>query len=154
MGPQRGSAVLEREAVDAPIRVDASAPQDVKRNRRRAVTLLLLSAVLPGTAQLVAGNRALGRLALRVWLGMIGAAALVGLLALVSRSAALTLITHRWTLAVLQFVLLGLAALWAVVLVDAWRLGRPDRLRSGTAAASSCSSSCCSSCPAAPRMPG
>ncbi|HET9022046.1 MAG TPA: LCP family protein [Ornithinibacter sp.] len=128
MGPLRGSAVLEREAVDAPIRVDTRAPQDVKRNRRRAVTLLLLSAVLPGTAQLAAGNRALGRLALRVWLGMIGAVALVGLLAFVSRSAALTLVTHRWTLAVLQFVLLGFAALWAVVLVDAWRLGRPDRL--------------------------
>ena len=128
MGPQRGSAVLEREAVDGPIRVDTRAPQDVKRNRRRAVTLLVLSAVLPGTAQLAVGNRALGRFALRAWLGMLGAVALVGLLALVSRSAALTVLTHRWTLTVLQFVLLGFAVLWAVVLVDAWRLGRPDRL--------------------------
>jgi LCP family protein required for cell wall assembly len=128
MGPQGGSAVLEREAVDAPIRVDTRAPRDVKRSRRRAITLLLLSALVPGTAQLAAGNRALGRFALRAWLGLLGAAALIGLLALVSRSAVLTVLTHRWTLTVLQVVLLGFAVLWVVVLVDAWRLGRPDRL--------------------------
>ena len=53
---------------------------------------------------------------------------LVGLLALVSRTAALTVLTHRWTLLLLQVVLLAFAALWAVLLVDAWRLGHPDRL--------------------------
>ena len=45
-----------------------------------------------------------------------------------SRPAALTVLTHRWTLVVLQVALLGFAVLWAVLLVDAWRLGRPDRL--------------------------
>ena len=128
MGPQSGSAVLERQQTEAPIRVDTRAPGDAKRARRRALTLLGLTAVLPGTAQLAAGNRSLGRFALRVWLGMIGAVLLLALLALVSRNAALTVLTHRWTLLVAQVVLLGFAVLWAVLLVDAWRLGQPDRL--------------------------
>jgi len=128
MGPQRGSAVLERRAVEAPIRVDTRAPGDPRRDRRRSLTLLGLTVVLPGTAQLVSGHRRLGRFALRVWLGMWAAVALVALLGLVNRTAALTVVTHRWTLLVLQGVLLGWAVLWAVLLVDAWRLGQPDRL--------------------------
>ena len=128
MGPLSGSAVLERREIEAPIRVDTRTPGDSRRGRRRAVTLLALTVVLPGTAQIAAGNRRLGRFGLRVWLGMWGAVLLVLLLGLVSRTAALTVLTHRWTLLVVQLALLGFAALWAVLLVDAWRLGRPDRL--------------------------
>ena len=128
MGPERGSAVLARPVVEAPIRVDTRGQRDTGRDRRRAVTLLLLTVVLPGSAQLAAGNRRLGRLALRAFAGLLGAGLLLGLLALVSRSAALTVLTHRWTLAVLQVALLGVAVLWTLLLVDAWRLGRPDLL--------------------------
>jgi hypothetical protein len=35
---------------------------------RRAVTLMLMTFVLPGSAQLVSGNRRVGRIALRTWL--------------------------------------------------------------------------------------
>ena len=128
MGPQSGSAVLERREIEAPIRVDTRTPGDARRGRRRSVTLLALTVVMPGTAQLAAGNRRLGRFALRVWFGMWAAVALVALLALVNRTAALTVVTHRWTLLVVQVVLLAWAVLWAVLLVDAWRLGQPDRL--------------------------
>ncbi len=128
MGPQSGSAVLQRHEAEAPIRVDTRTPGEARRNRRRAVTLLGLTVVVPGSAQLAAGNRRLGRFALRVWLGLAVTAVLLALLALVSRTAVLTVLTHRWTLVVLQVVLLGFAALWAVLLVDAWRLGHPDRL--------------------------
>ena len=128
MESQRGAAVIDRATVDESIMVDTRTPRDSRRGRRRAWTLLAMSVFLPGTAQLVAGNRRLGRFALRVWLGFLAAVALVALLGLVSRSAVLTLLTHGWVLAVLQVVLLGVAALWAVVLVDAWRLGRPDLL--------------------------
>ena len=131
MGRQRGSAVLERPEVDEPIRVDTRAPRDSGRGRRRAVVLLLLTVVLPGSAQLTAGNRRLGRFALRVCTGVVVVAVAVALLAVVDRQAALTVLTHRWTLAVLQVGLLALAVLWAVLLVDAWRLGRPDRLPRG-----------------------
>ena len=128
MGPERGTALLERRAVDGPIRVDTRGRRDPARGRRRAVTLLLLTLVLPGSAQVAAGSRRVGRVALRVWAGLAVTALLVGLLALVSRDAALTLLTHRWTLAVLQVVLLAVALGWAGLFVDAWRLGRPDRL--------------------------
>ena len=128
MGPQSGSAVLERREIEAPIRVDTRTPGDARRGRRRSLTLLALTVVMPGTAQLAAGNRSLGRFALRVWVGMWAAVALVALLALVNRTAALTVMTHRWTLLAIQVVLLAWAVLWAVLLVDAWRLGQPERL--------------------------
>lgn len=123
MGDQRGTVVLERRSVDAPIRVDTRAPLELARSRRRAVTLLLLTVVLPGAAQLTAGNRSLGRFALRVWVGLLGSGALLGLLFLVSRQAALTVLAHRWTLALIEGLLFALATLWLVLLVDAWRLG-------------------------------
>ncbi|MBT9255968.1 LCP family protein [Phycicoccus sp. MAQZ13P-2] len=95
------------------------------------MTLLLLTLVLPGTAQLVAGRRAVGRLALRVWLGVLAVLALGGLLALVSRPAVLWLLTRGWLLLLAQVVLVLLAVGWAALFVDAWRLGRPDRLPMG-----------------------
>lgn len=128
MGSQRGSAVLDRAATDAPIRVDTRTPGDLRRDRRRAYTLLGLTVVLPGSAQLAVGNPTLGRFALKGWFGVWAVAALFGLLAFVNRAAALTVLTHRWTLAVLQVLLFAMAALWLVLLVDAWRIGRPDRL--------------------------
>ncbi len=128
MADQRGTAVLERRSADEPIRVDTRGPRDTARSRRRALTLILLTVVLPGSAQLAAGNRSLGRFALRVWAGVLGAAVLVGVLFLLSRQAALTVLAHRWTLAGAEWLLLGLSALWLVLLVDAWRLGRPSRL--------------------------
>ena len=95
MGSQRGSAVLDRAATDAPIRVDTRTSGDMGRDRRRAYALLGLTVVLPGSAQLAVGNPTLGRFALRVWFGVLGAALLLGLLAFVSRTAALTVVTHR-----------------------------------------------------------
>ena len=38
---------------------------------RRAVTLMLMTLVLPGSAQLVAGRKQVGRIAMRIWLGLI-----------------------------------------------------------------------------------
>ncbi|WP_216842619.1 LCP family protein [Arthrobacter sp. NEB 688] len=102
-----------------------------RHHRRRAVTLLLLTLVLPGSAQLVAGRREVGRLALRVWLSLVGVLVLGGLLALVSRPAVLWLLTRGWMLLLAQVVLVVVAVGWAALLVDAWRLGRPDRLPMG-----------------------
>ncbi len=50
---------------------------------RRALTLLLMTLVLPGSAQLVAGSRTVGRLAMRVWVSLLGGLLLVVLLGLV-----------------------------------------------------------------------
>ncbi|MGL5817789.1 MAG: LCP family protein [Phycicoccus sp.] len=96
------------------------------------MTLLVLTVVLPGSAQLVAGRRDLGRFALRVVAVVAVVGVLLGGLTLVSRPAALTVLTHRWVLAVAEWVLYGLAALWAALLVDAWRLGRTPEPGPGT----------------------
>ena len=130
MGPQRGSAVLERRETETPIRVDTRTPGDARRDRRRAVTLLGLTVVVPGTAQLAAGNRRLGRFALRVWLGLLVAAALVGLLApgQAAPPPSPWSPTAGRSLARCRSCSSAFAALWAVLLVDAWRLGQPDRL--------------------------
>ncbi|MEO7421650.1 MAG: hypothetical protein ABIU87_04570, partial [Ornithinibacter sp.] len=85
MGLQRGAATLDRGAPAGSIRVDTRAPEDHRRARRRSVSLLVMTVLVPGTAQLAAGNRRLGRVALRVWLGVLAAGLLLGLLVLVSR---------------------------------------------------------------------
>jgi LCP family protein required for cell wall assembly len=96
--------------------------------RRRAFALVLLTLAFPGSAQIAAGSRSLGRLALRLWFGLWGLALLVGLLFLLQRSWFLGLFGRAWVLGALESVLFGFAALWAVLFVDAWRLGQPRRL--------------------------
>src|SRR6185437_5019408 len=60
---------------------------------RRAVTLLLMTLVLPGSAQVTAGNRRLGRIGLRVWFGLIACAVLLGISYLMDRPFAIGLFT-------------------------------------------------------------
>lgn len=103
--------------------------EDVHRSatvaRRRAVTLLLLSVLLPGSAQLVVGNRSFGRIVLRVWFGMLAVLGLLGVVALISLSTVIDLLSTGWVLLVAQWFLYAWAVIWAVVVIDAWRLGRP-----------------------------
>ncbi len=95
---------------------------------RRAVTLLLVTAVLPGAAQVLAGGRRLGRFALRVWLGAGALVLLLGALALLDRSLVLGLLTHPLVLSLLALACYAWAALWAWLYLDAWRLGDARRL--------------------------
>src|SRR5690554_4375100 len=44
---------------------------------RRALVLVGATVVAPGTAQFIAGNRAVGRVALQFWAGLVGAVGLV-----------------------------------------------------------------------------
>lgn len=87
--------------------------------------LLVLSVLLPGLAQLVAGNRLVGRVVLRTWFALIAVAALVALTMAVSLSAGIRLMSTPWLLAVAQWFLYAWALVWAAVVIDAWRLGRP-----------------------------
>lgn len=102
--------------------------------RRRAVTLLVLTLFAPGSAQYLAGNRAIGRIALRVWVAILGALALTGLIALLRRSWVLGLFSQSWFLFLLTFFLAAGAVVWAVLFLDALRLARlrlvPQRPRS------------------------
>ncbi|GAB2685812.1 hypothetical protein GCM10027194_19390 [Thalassiella azotivora] len=95
---------------------------------RRAFWLVAMTLVLPGSAQVVAGDRRLGRLGLRVFLGVLAAAALVALLVWLDRSVVFGLLTHPFALLLLVVVLVAMGLLWAVLFLDAWRLARPGRL--------------------------
>lgn len=99
-----------------------------RMRRRRAFSLVLLTLAFPGSAQLATGNRTLGRVAVRCWLVLWALALLSGLLFLVQRTWFLGLFGRSWFLTGLQWGLLAFAALWAVLFLDAWRLGQPGRL--------------------------
>lgn len=95
---------------------------------RRALTLAAMTVVLPGSAQIVQGNRRLGRIALRVWLAVWAVAALIGLIALLDRELLFSLATNRVLLWLGRWTMIALAIGWVVLIVDAWRLGRPREL--------------------------
>lgn len=111
---------------------DASVPTVRQRSERiafrRGVALLALTLLLPGSAQLVAGGRGLGRFAVRTWLVVV---------ALVLGFGALALWRRDWALAVYAFpptqwfasaAVLVLGVGWAVLFLDAWRLSRPTHM--------------------------
>lgn len=89
------------------------------------MALLILTVLLPGSAQLVSGNRTVGKIVLRIWLATLGLAALLALVSLFSVSAAVGVLANPGTLAILEWTLYAWAALWALLFIDAWRLGRP-----------------------------
>jgi LCP family protein required for cell wall assembly len=99
-----------------------------RMRRRRAFTLVMLTLLVPGSAQLVAGRRGLGRFALRVWASLAALAVVMGVVFLLSQSLAIGVLGRAWVLTVLQWLLAGFALLWAVLFVDAWRLGQPATL--------------------------
>jgi LCP family protein required for cell wall assembly len=104
----------------------ASAVDRAARVRyRRALMLMVMTLVVPGSAQLVAGNRRVGRLATRIWAGL--------LVLLVAAMGAATLhhqyvfsfVSDTTLLGVVRLVLMGLAVGWAALFLDAWRIGQP-----------------------------
>ncbi|GAA3543688.1 hypothetical protein AFL01nite_27480 [Aeromicrobium flavum] len=95
---------------------------------RRALTLAAMTLVMPGSAQLVQGNRRVGRIAIRVWLTVLALAAVFVLFALMDRQFVFGLATNATLLTLGRWVLVALALGWISLIVDAWRLGRPREL--------------------------
>jgi polyisoprenyl-teichoic acid--peptidoglycan teichoic acid transferase len=95
---------------------------------RRAVTLLLMTLVLPGSAQLAAGRRDIGRLALRVWLSVVGAVGFVIVVGLMWHGFVYWLASNTVVLGFIRLLLCALAVGWALLFLDAWRLGQPLQL--------------------------
>lgn len=95
---------------------------------RRAVYLMLLTVLVPGSAQLSAGNRRLGRIALRVWLAALAAVLLVAVLGLVGTTLVFHLATSALVLGLVTVALFAAAIAWPLLAVDSWRLGRPALL--------------------------
>src|SRR3954447_10721121 len=96
---------------------------------RRAITLLMMTLLVPGSAQLVAGRRSVGRLALRVWLAVCGLLAVVVLVGFMWHGLIYWLASNTVMLGLIRVALCALAVGWALLFVDAWRLGQPLELR-------------------------
>ncbi len=111
---------------------DAAVPTVRQRGERiafrRGVSLLVLTLLLPGSAQVVAGGRGLGRFALRVWFVVVASLGAFVALALARRDWALALYAHPATQWLASVVVLVLGVGWALLFVDAWRLSRPRQM--------------------------
>lgn len=124
---RRLPADLLRPAIDPPRTPVAERAARIRF--RRALSLMAMTLVAPGSAQLAAGNRRVGRIALRLWLLLLvlGAISLV-VLALDPHVGLSLALAPRFLLA-LRLVLIVGALGWAALLIDAWRLGQPLTLR-------------------------
>ena len=96
---------------------------------RRAVALMVMTVVAPGSAQLVAGNRRVGRIALRIWLALIATVLVTLIVAYLSHGFVFWAVSNTLVLGVVRLLLMALAIGWAMLFMDAWRLGQPLSLQ-------------------------
>lgn len=107
-------------------RVPSAAADRAARVRfRRALALMAMTLAVPGSAQLAAGDRRVGRLAMRIWIGALVTGAVVLLISLLHRQFLFDLVFDTRVLLVLRLGLIVGAVGWAFLLVDAWRIGQP-----------------------------
>jgi hypothetical protein len=91
---------------------------------RRAVWLVALNVLVPGSAQVLAGSKRLGRWGLASTLVFWAVALVVVALALFWRTPLLDVATSTAALTVVQVFLVYYAVLWVVLTVDTLRLVR------------------------------
>jgi len=91
---------------------------------RRAWTLVLLNVVVPGSAQVLAGSRRLGRWGLASTLVFWAVAIVVVIMAFAFRSPLIEVATNVIALTAVQVFLLYFAVLWLVLTIDTLRLAR------------------------------
>lgn len=109
-----------------PVRNPSGAPAPVLT--KRAFVLILLTLLVPGSAQIVAGKRRLGRSALRVTFTVWALALLAVLLLLVSRSTLINILAGTVPSLLLVLGLALLAIGWAALFLNTLRLIRPGLL--------------------------
>jgi LCP family protein required for cell wall assembly len=130
--PSRQPAPRNRTAeptLTDPVRYPSGAAAPVLT--KRAFALVLMTLLVPGSAQIVAGDRRLGRMALRVTLTVWLLAVLAAVLLLVSRSTLINLITNPITSLLLIIGMAALAVGWAALFINTLRLIRPVLLAPG-----------------------
>ncbi|MCR8671017.1 LCP family protein [Agrococcus sp. HG114] len=103
--------------------------------QRRGWWLVLLGFVLPGSAQVLAGNRRLGRFGIAATLVLLALLAVAGILWFAWRSALLTIVGNSIGLLVVEVLLVGYAVLWLVLGFDTLRLARLRAVEGGARAA-------------------
>ena len=113
--------------VNAPIRYpDVASP---KVMTARAWVLVVLNFVLPGSAQVLAGSRRLGRFGLGCTLALVGLAIVAGIVYLIWPQMIFSVFTNEWSLWAVQIILMAYAVLWVILALDTLRLVRLVRTR-------------------------
>lgn len=98
---------------------------------KRAWILLLLTALIPGGAQVVAGNKRLGRFGLRIWLTFWLLALIVVVLAFVKRDLLIYAAANSVAQMIAVVILVILAIIWAILWIDTFRLTKFHLLAPG-----------------------
>ncbi|MGX9901909.1 LCP family protein [Arthrobacter sp. SA17] len=114
---QQGGALTD------PVRHPGSAAAPVRT--KRAFVLVLLTLFVPGSAQIVAGDRRLGRRALRVTLAAWALIVLMLVLVATNRTLLIGIVTNTVTSLILILLLVALAVGWAILFINTLRLIRP-----------------------------
>ncbi|KQR01536.1 transcriptional regulator [Arthrobacter sp. Leaf145] len=120
---QPGSALTD------PVRYPSGASAPVRT--KRAFVLVLLTLLVPGSAQIVAGDRKLGRIALRITLTVWALALITIVIAVTNRTMLLSIVTHPVGSLFIIVVLVALALGWAYLFLNTLRIIRPTLLAPG-----------------------
>ena len=116
----------------SPVRYpDANSPRMMTK---RAWILVLLNILIPGSAQLLAGNRRLGRFGVGSTFVLWTVVAISALLFFLARSTFITLATNFFVLWIVQAALVFYVVLWVVLTLDALRLVRLVKVSEGARA--------------------
>ncbi|WP_104172718.1 LCP family protein [Arthrobacter sp. Y81] len=118
-----------QQALTDPVRNPVNAPAPVRT--KRAFVLLLLTLFVPGSAQIVAGDRKLGRIALRVTLAVWSLVVVALVLLLANRTLLIGILTNTVASLLIIVILVALALGWAALFVNTLRLIRPVLLAPG-----------------------
>lgn len=92
---------------------------------RRALALTLMTVLVPGSAQVAAGNQRVGRIAMRCALAAVVFAATLLVVGLLAPQHLVAFFTKVWFLTGLRVALAVTAVGWAYLVVDAWRIADP-----------------------------
>lgn len=108
--------------VASPLRYPDAASAKVMT--KRGWWLVVLNVLLPGSAQIVAGNRRLGRLGIVATLTLWGLLIVTGVVYLLWPMVVYTLFTQTLSLWIVQLVMFAYVVLWVILTLDTLRLVR------------------------------
>lgn len=98
---------------------------------RRALSLMAMTLLVPGSAQLTAGNRKVGLAALGTWAVLVVTGLITAIVLVFKPTAAVDLAATPWLLLAIRLAMMIGAVGWAYLFVDAWRIGQPLTLGLG-----------------------
>lgn len=97
--------------------------------RRRGWWLVIIGFLLPGSAQVLAGGKRLGRVGIIATITLLGLLAITAILWFAARGALLTIVANSIGLLVVEVLLVAYAVLWLVLGMDTLRLARLPKIK-------------------------